>query len=149
MGVPPSAHMLRRSPKRTFQRRTLRREQLRAILRDVHIIFQPHTELAPDIYTRLVAGSHVGLKLLRIPANQIRPFMPIHTHAVSKPMREIFVIGTITCVADYFAGGRVDRSTLRARFCRRECATLRTMDDIENLLHLVTGLSQYKCARDI
>src|SRR5262249_42903631 len=87
-----------RSGKRLFQRWTLRREHLRGIFSDVQIVFEPPAELAAQVNPRLVAKSHVRRELQRVPANQVRPFVPIHPHSVPHPMREVIVIRPIARV---------------------------------------------------
>src|SRR5262245_17726632 len=48
---------------RRFERRALRREQLRAVLGDEHVVFDSHPEFAADVDTRLVAERHAGQHL--------------------------------------------------------------------------------------
>ena len=79
------------SGERIFQRRALRREQFRAVLRDVHVVFEPHAELAANINSRLVAESHVGLQLGCVTAHQVRPLVAVHAHAVAEAVREVLV----------------------------------------------------------
>src|SRR5579864_2036797 len=69
--------------KRIFQRRTLRREQLRTVLGDVHIVFEANAEFSAKINARLVAGGHVRLELGRVAANQIRPLVAVHSQSVA------------------------------------------------------------------
>src|SRR5437868_11528892 len=94
-----------RSGKRLFQRGTLRREQLRPVLQNVHIVFQADAELATNIDPRLIAEGHIGSKWQSISAHQIRPFMAIHPHAMTQPVGELLIVGTEARVADDLARG--------------------------------------------
>src|SRR5258708_30807376 len=68
-------------------------------------------------------------------------------------MSEIFVIGTIPCVGDYFARGGVDGAGFYSGLCRCKRGALGSMDDVEHLFHFVFrsfgGFAEYKGARDI
>src|SRR5258708_545510 len=80
-------------PKRILQRRALRREQLRSVFGDVHVVFQTHTELAANINAGLVAETHIRGQQLRVAPDKIRPLVAVHADAVAQTMGEVLVIG--------------------------------------------------------
>src|SRR5262245_35677065 len=98
-----------------FDRRTLRREQLRAVGRDEHIVLGPKAALSAYVYPRLVAEDHARLHRERaLPAehvvlHEVRPFVAVHAHAVADAVREVLVARTVPVVDDHLARGRVDR----------------------------------------
>src|SRR5262249_51271077 len=52
VAIPAIPRDLLSLPKRFLQALALRRKKLRSVLSNVHVIFQTHTELAPDVDTR-------------------------------------------------------------------------------------------------
>ena len=75
--------------------------------------------------------------------------MSIHAHAVAHAVGEVLVVGTVTGIGDHFARGGIDG----ARFdswarCGKRCR-LCPVHDVENMLHLVGGLAEHKCPRDV
>src|SRR5271166_3486661 len=82
----------RSTPERILQRRALQREQFRAALRDVHVIFEPNPKLATNVYAGLIAERHIRRQWSGVPAHQVRPLVAVHAHAVSHAMREVFVV---------------------------------------------------------
>src|SRR3954468_8932028 len=85
----------------------LRRKQFRAVFGDMHIVFQAYSELAGDVDTRFIAKDHAGFELSFVSADQIRPFMTVHAHAVSHAMGEKRIVETVSSIADDFSGGSV------------------------------------------
>src|SRR5262249_39352940 len=89
---------------RILDRRTLRREQLRAVRRDDHVVFEAHAELAADVDPRLVAEYHARLHRQRLlPAvhvvlHEIRPLVAVHPHAVPDAMAEVLESGSVAGV---------------------------------------------------
>jgi len=81
----------------------LSRKQLRAVFRDDHDIFEPHTEFAGDVNSRLIAEGHSRFELRLIAAHQIRLLVAIHADAVTDAMREIFIAGAEACIDDHLA----------------------------------------------
>src|SRR5437763_15677069 len=71
---------------RMLQARALRREQLRAVCSDVHVVFQTHAELAANVNPRFIAEAHAGLQPQSVAAHQVRPLVAIHADAVSEPV---------------------------------------------------------------
>ncbi len=92
---------------RFFQRRALRREQLCPVFRDMHVVLKPHSKLAPDVNSRLIAERHIRSQLRGISTHQVGPLVTIHPDPMAQPMSEVFVVRTISSVSDYFAGGGV------------------------------------------
>src|SRR4051812_14643113 len=140
---------------RLFYRWALRREQLGAVLGDVHVVLEPHAELPLDVNPRLVAEHHSRLQRQRllppehVVLHQVRPLVSVHAHAVAEAMREVLEAGAVPVVHDDLAPRGVDRLERHARFRGLERRRLRLMDDVEDLLHLVGGLAEHEGPRDV
>src|SRR5215468_3401821 len=95
-------------PKWIFYAPALRREQLRTVLCDVHIVFEPYAEFSADVDARLVAETHVGFQAESISTHQVGPFMAVHADAMAQAMGEVLVIWPIARVGDHLARGSVN-----------------------------------------
>src|ERR1044071_275406 len=110
--------------KRLLQRLRLRREQLRAVRGDHHVILETDAEFAADVDAGLVAERHARLRAqVACPAehvvlHEIRPLVSFHADAVSEAVGEELEAGAVAGVGDDFARGRVDRLPRRIRFGR-------------------------------
>src|SRR5690348_16646919 len=83
------------STERPLDRRALRREQARAVDADMHVVFQPHAELARDVDAGFVAEGHAGFDAARVALHEVIPLMHVHADAVTEAVREIRVAGTV------------------------------------------------------
>src|SRR5579864_1359839 len=136
-------------PKWILKRWALRREQLCSILRDVHAVFQADPELSTDINPWFVAETHSRSQRQSVAPNQVWPLMPVHANAVAQAVAEVFIVGAVTGVGNYFARGRVYRLALGAGLGRRQRGLLRPMHNLKILLHLVSGFSQHHGPADV
>ena len=75
--------------------------------------------------------------------------MPVHPHAVTHTVSEILVVGTVTRVPNHPSRSRVHCPALQSRMRRRQHRALRTVHDIEDLLHFVRRLAQDEGSRNI
>src|SRR3981189_1533017 len=115
----------------------------------MHVVLQTDAEFSANVNARFIAKSHLRLEFRGVAADQIRPLVAVHAHAVSQAMREIFVVRAVARVGDDLTRGGVDGAGFysRLRGCQR--GALGSMYDVENLFHFVAGFAEYKGARDI
>src|SRR5579863_6456477 len=101
--------------KRIFQGWALRCKQLGAGFCDVHIVFKADPELTTDVDSRLVAESHVRLQKGGIAPHQIRPLVPIHSHAMAHTMSKELVVRPIARAGNDFSCRCIHGLTLATR----------------------------------
>ncbi len=111
-----------------FERCAGRSKKLCAIRRDVHSSSKPNAKFAGQINTGFVAESHSGRQRKSIAANQVWPLVAIQADAMAEAVREVFVAGTITGVADYLARGGIDGLAFDARSGGLESGFLRPVE---------------------
>ena len=75
--------------------------------------------------------------------------MAVHSDAVANPVREKFVVGSVTGVSDDLAGGVIDTAARLAGTSGFVGSLLRAVDDVEDLLLLVGGLADNEGAADV
>ena len=68
-----------------------------------HIVLKPHSELITDVDAWLIAEHHSRSKRKLVSANQIRPFVTVHPHAVTHAMGEVLVVRTESGIGNHFA----------------------------------------------
>src|SRR5207247_7090214 len=144
----PCARSISGGAERIVERWTLRGEQLCAISRNAHVVYQANAEFAADVDSRFIAERHIGSEFRRIAAHQIWPLVPIHAHAVPHTVSEIFVVGTVTRVRNHPSRSRIHCPALQSRMRCRQHRALRTVHDIEDLLLFVCRLAPDECSRN-
>src|SRR5205085_8459242 len=82
-------------PKRLFQTRALRGEQLGAIVGDVHVIFQAYAKFSAQVDSRLVAEAHARLEQSLVATHQVGPLVAVHADAVAQPVGEMLIIAAV------------------------------------------------------
>ena len=122
---------------RVLQRRALRREQLRAIFRDVHVVFQAHSEFARDVDARLIAEGHAAGQRRVVASHQIGPFVAVHADSMSHAVGEEFVVWTKSGIADDFPRRCIHRLTFDAGTGGFQRGGLRAMHSLKHSLHFV------------
>src|SRR5712692_298661 len=138
-----------RQPERILERGTLFGEQLGPALGDVHVVFEPHPELAANIDAGLIAERHMRCQGQLVAANQVRPFVALHSHPVADTMREELVPRPITGANNHLARRPIDLLARHAGPRRPQRNALSLVNDLKDLLHLVRGLAEDKRAGDI
>src|ERR1035441_9053817 len=78
-----------RISKRMLQRWAAWSQQLGSVSRDVHVVFDAHSEFAGKVNTWLVAENHVGAHHSSIARYQVGPFVAVQTHAVTDAVGEV------------------------------------------------------------
>lgn len=99
-----------------FEGRALRSEKLRPAFGDVHVVLEADPKFAAQIDTGLVAEGHVWLQWESVAANQIRPFVAIHTDSMTDAMGEVRVIRAVAGSSDNFARSGVHGLAFDSRF---------------------------------
>src|ERR1017187_2323789 len=138
-----------RISKRMFQRWAAWSEQLRPAGGDVHVVFDAHSEFAGEVDTRLVAENHVCAHLSGVARHQVGPFVPIQTHAVSDAVGKVLEAWAVTSIDHDLARRGIDRFTRDPRTRRSQGGALRTIDSVENLVHLRCRFAQHKSPADV
>src|SRR6202042_1849031 len=112
-----------------FERWTLRRQQFRAALGNVHVVFQANAELTADVHAGLVTERHMGCQRQAIAPDQVRPLVAVHPQPVAHAMREVQVAGAIAGIHDDLTRGGVYGLARYPGPGRGERRALRMVDD--------------------
>jgi len=64
----------------------MRREQLGAVLGDVHVVFEAHAEFAAQVHSWFIAEHHARREFQLVAAHQVWPLVSVHAHAVAEPV---------------------------------------------------------------
>src|SRR5205823_14806241 len=108
-----------------------------------------YSEFAGNIDARLIAERHVAGKQGRVASHQVRPFVAIHSDAVTNAMSEELVIRSIARVDNHLTCGCIDGLALNTRSRRLEGGGLCPVHDIKNSFHLVGRFAEDESAADV
>src|SRR5262249_37139680 len=135
---------------RPVNRLTRLREEVSALLVDVHVVLEPDAELAGYGDHRLVAETHAGLDRRRVGFHEVRPLVVVEADAVAGPVGQAwkFVSGPEAGVGDHLACGRVDRLARRANPHRLEGGGLRALLEFPDVLLPLCGLAEDRRSGD-
>src|SRR5437879_4140363 len=115
----------------------------------MHIILEPDAELPANVNPRFVAENHIRGESRAVSANQVRPFVAIHAHAVSDAVREIFIVRSIARFGNDLARSGIHAATGLFRVSGFQRRTLGAMNDVEYFFHVVSGFAQNKGPADV
>src|SRR6185295_820177 len=137
--------------KRLINRLALLGEKLWTVFGDVQTVLEPDTKLTIDHDGWLVAKTHPRLNRRLIPANEVRPFVTIHSNPMTSSMRETghFVIRPEACVNNYFSRRCVYNFAGRTDFGSSKPGILRSLLEVPDFALAWRGLTEYKRPRDI
>src|SRR5258708_36723294 len=118
-----------------FERWALRRKQFGAAFQNMHVVLQPHAELAGNVDAGFVAEGHVRRKRdafsvveQRIGRGEIGPLVAIQSDTVAYAVCEVFEAGSITGRNDQLSRGCVHCIAMNPRPGRGPTCILRLLD---------------------
>ena len=107
----------------------LRQEKSGAVSGDEEFIFKPDAEFAWNVYSRFIAERVPFADDQLVAADEVIPFVPIHSDPVSHAVREEFVVRAESARRNDFARRRIDILRLHTGLCGNERGVLRMSDD--------------------
>src|ERR1700738_1932946 len=124
-----------------FEAGALRGEELAAGLGDVPVVFEADAEFSRQIDAGFVGEGHSLSEWGIVAADEVGPLVAVHADAVTEAVGEGLVAGAEAGVGDDGAGGGVDGVAGDSGAGGGEGGGLGLVDDAEDLLLFVGGLT--------
>src|SRR5262245_1591399 len=141
--------LFRTSPERALQRRRLTGQQLGATLANDHYVFEPYSKFAGYVNSRLIAERHTRFELRLVSANEVCPFVTVHSYPVSNSVSEVLVIRAEARIHNHLARSRVDVLASHAGTRRLQRCRLGALHDVEHAQLFLGWLAKNRGPGDV